>query len=112
LLFVRTIMNTLLYYIYKNAKNLVLAVMVQLGLKDLMKFCYELHSLLLIVKLRLMRCIQRLLSSKPSLFGVSNKKITNMTLHSTDKSVYTSTLTIAFLIHRESPFSVEETSIL
>jgi hypothetical protein len=112
LLFVGTIMNTQLYYIYKNAKNLVLAVMVHLGLKDLMKFCYEPHSLLLIVKWRLMCCIQRLLSIKPSLFGLSNKRITKMTLHSPAKTVYTSALTIAFLIHRESPFSVEETSIL
>jgi hypothetical protein len=48
-----------------------------------------------------------LLSSKSFLFGVFNKMITNMILHSPNKTVYTSTLTIAFMIHRESPFPVE-----
>lgn len=45
---------------------------------------------------------------KSSVLGDFNKIITNMTLHSPNKTVYTSTLTTAFLIHK----SVEETRIL
>jgi hypothetical protein len=51
------------------------------------------------------------LSSKISLLGVFNKMISNMSLHSPNNTIYTSTLTTASLIYRESPFSVEETHI-
>jgi hypothetical protein len=53
--FIGIVRNTLPYYVLKNTENLVLTVVVKFGLKGLMKFCYELNYVLLIVKRRLIR---------------------------------------------------------